>query len=397
MSRRKNDILKEYIKESLSNKWIRVNHDEILSTAKRSASNPEDVPKLETLHQNIAHMTVALKELETRLLRVINKTNRLGIENSDDFVLPLVNCIDIIKAMINESEKSIEKLSLSNKIDNHKIQAELAMKDSTKLAGKKLAESVYRNYSKSLKKKENFIEDYIRKTLNEEGILGKYVWPSAIKNHPFPEEPDTDIEELLYKELYNHFSGISPLSDTSISAIKQILDSGEYSNVFKRCSQGQALRGIRLPVSWLEKHAPEALENLPEERKDLLDWGDPVVIKPMTYTSKGKFGSVSSWTAIWEEAQRFSARWSANTVPVILHSDCSSGYFMQTWPFKSFKGGRYKEEFGIKKLNRNPHEKEILLFGNCIITAIEVNATKKDIEKVRSIEINDKFNRDSIK
>ena len=91
----------------LLNLLLNLNHDEILSTAKRSAANPEDVPKIETLHQNISHMTVALKELETRLLRVVNKANRLGIENSDDFVLPLVNCIDIIKAMISETENKL--------------------------------------------------------------------------------------------------------------------------------------------------------------------------------------------------------------------------------------------------------------------------------------------------
>ena len=40
----------------------------------------------------------------------------------------------------------------------------------------------------------------------EEGILGKYVWPSAIKNHPMADEPDTDIEEILYQQLHNQNS-----------------------------------------------------------------------------------------------------------------------------------------------------------------------------------------------
>tara|TARA_Y100000591_G_C21476155_1_gene518125 strand:- start:162 stop:578 length:417 start_codon:yes stop_codon:yes gene_type:complete len=138
---------------------------------------------------------------------------------------------------------------------------------------------------------------------------------------------------------------------------------------------------MRLPVSWLEKHAPEALENLPTERKDPLDWGGPVPIKPMTYKSEGKFGKVSSWTRFWKEARRFTTLQVDGTVPAILHSDCSTGYFMHTDGFKRYQGGRYKDEFGIKKLNPNAHEREILLFGDCIVTAVEINATKKDIEK----------------
>ena len=68
---------------------------------------------------------------------------------------------------------------------------------------------------------------------NEEP-LGKYVWPSAVKGHPMADEPDTDIEEILYQQLHNHFGAIAPLSDEAINAIKQILDSGQYTHVFQR-------------------------------------------------------------------------------------------------------------------------------------------------------------------
>ncbi len=229
----------------------------------------------------------------------------------------------------------------------------------------------------------NLLREYIRELMKEEGILGKYAWPSAIKGHPMADEPDTDVEEMLYQQLHNHFGAISGLSDEAVAIIKQILDSGEYSNTFVRCTSGQILRGMRLPISWLEQYALEALEGLPTERKDPLDWGGPVPIKPMTYKSEGKFGNVSSWTHIWKEARRFTTQWSADTVPVILHSDCSSGYFMYTDGFKRFQGGRYQDEFGIKKLNPNAHEKEILLFGDCTVTAIEINATKQEIEKLK--------------
>ena len=230
----------------------------------------------------------------------------------------------------------------------------------------------------------SLLREYIRGLLKEEGVLGKYAWPSAIKNHPMADEPDTAIEEMLYQQLHNHFGGIAPLSDEAVSVIQQILDSGSYSVTFNRCSSGQVLRGMRLPVSWLKQYASEALERLPTNRSDgTIRWTGPVSIAPMTYRSEGKFGNVSSWTRAWKEARRFTTRWSADTVPVILYSDCSSGYFMNSDGFKRYQGGRYRDELGIKKLNPNAHEKEILLFGDCTVTAIEINATKQDIEELQ--------------
>ena len=227
------------------------------------------------------------------------------------------------------------------------------------------------------------LREYIRRILREQSVLGKYAWPSAVKDHPMADEPDTDIEEMLYQQLHNHFGVIAPMNDAAIAAVQQILDSGEYSNVFQRCESGQMLRGMRLPVSWLEQYAPEALEDLPVEMKDPKDWGSPVQIAPMVYKSEGKFGGVSSWTGDWDSARNFTTMWSANTVPVILYSDCNTGYFVSTMGFKRYQGGRYKDEFGIRKLNPNAHEKEVLLFGDCTVTAVEVNATQRDIERLR--------------
>ena len=228
----------------------------------------------------------------------------------------------------------------------------------------------------------NLLREYIRELIKEEGPLGKWVWPTAMGGDT-PDEQDTDVEEMLYQQLHNHFGAISPMSDEAISAVQQILGSGQYSSIFRRCSSGQILRGLRLPVSWLEQYAPEALEALSTERKDPLDWGPPVPIASMTYKSEGKFGKISSWTGNWREARRFTTMWSPDSIPVILHSDCNSGYFMETRPFGDFVGGRYKDEFGIKKLNPNAHEGEIILFGDCQVTAVEINATKQDIEKIK--------------
>lgn len=225
------------------------------------------------------------------------------------------------------------------------------------------------------------LRQYIRQILLEDGALGKWVWPSAL-GPTAPDEPDTDIEELLYRQLAGHFGGRGALSGEGITAIQQILDSGEYSDVFSRCNEGQMYRGMRVKLPWLEEHAPEALEGLPVKMKDSIDWGDPTPIT-VTYVPEGKYGMVSSWTGDREQARMFSTRYTTDTVAVILHSNCNSGYFMSTMGMKRYKGGRYKDEFGINKLNPNAHEREVLLFGDCTVTAIEINARQKDIERLR--------------
>jgi len=225
------------------------------------------------------------------------------------------------------------------------------------------------------------LRQYIRQILLEDGALGKWVWPSAL-GPTAPDEPDTEIEEKLYQQLANHFGGYGALDDDAITAIKQVLDSGEYSDVFSRCNSGQMYRGMRVKLPWLEQNAPEALVGLPVKMKDPIDWGAPTPIM-MTYVSEGMYGKVSSWTGDREQARVFSTYYSSDTVAVILHSNCNSGYFMSTMGMKRYKGGRYKDEFDINKLNPNAHEREVLLFGDCTVTAIEINARQKDIERLR--------------
>jgi len=85
-----------------------MNHKEILEKAKRLAFNPKDIPKIETLHQNLAHMTIALKEVETRLLRVANKANRHKFEDTEPYCVPLAKCIEVIKKQISETQQYLK-------------------------------------------------------------------------------------------------------------------------------------------------------------------------------------------------------------------------------------------------------------------------------------------------
>ena len=110
----KNNMLESYIEEIVNEGWLSIDHEDILNAAIKSAADPKDVPLVETLHQNIAHMTIALKEVETRMIRVINKMNRLGVTEADHFILPLTTSVATLKAMILETERSLENYS-SNK------------------------------------------------------------------------------------------------------------------------------------------------------------------------------------------------------------------------------------------------------------------------------------------
>ena len=106
-----NNILESYIEEIVNEGWLSIDHEDVLDTAIKSAANPKDVPLIETLHQNIAHMTIALKEVETRMIRVVNKMNRLGVSETNLFVLPLTTSVATLKAMILETEKCLDYYS----------------------------------------------------------------------------------------------------------------------------------------------------------------------------------------------------------------------------------------------------------------------------------------------
>ncbi len=222
-----------------------------------------------------------------------------------------------------------------------------------------------------------------------EGSLGKYVWPSANKSYDPPFEPDTKVEEMLYQQLHNHFGAIAPISDEAVVEIKKILNSGDYSNIFSRCdSGGEVQRGMRVSVSWIKKYIPEIVDALNDNKKDSMDWEPPISVRPFTYKPAGKFGNASSWTDNFKSARRFTTKWSESTIPIIIHSDCSSGTFMYTQAFDRYQKGRYEDDFGIKKLNPTnwSQEREIILFGDCEVTAVQINATKEKVMQLMQTE-----------
>lgn len=87
-----------------------MNHEQILKIAREQADDPAKVPMVETLHQNIAHMTVALKEVECRLIRVVNKMNRFKVNDDSQYTEPLAKCVSMIKSSILDTQLHLEKL-----------------------------------------------------------------------------------------------------------------------------------------------------------------------------------------------------------------------------------------------------------------------------------------------
>ena len=53
-------------------------------------------------------MTIALKEVETRLLRVTNKANRHKFEDKEQYCVPLAKCIEVIKKQISETQQYLK-------------------------------------------------------------------------------------------------------------------------------------------------------------------------------------------------------------------------------------------------------------------------------------------------
>ena len=51
---------------------------------------------------------------------------------------------------------------------------------------------------------------------------------------------------------------------------------------------------------------------------------------------------------------------------------------MDTLPFSRYKGGDYSKEHGIRKLNPASGEFEFILFGDCQVTAIQLQGPKRE-------------------
>ena len=233
--------------------------------------------------------------------------------------------------------------------------------------------------------------------------LGRYVWPTANPNYKdMPTrlgEKDTPIERKLYDQLHKHFSLSSyrikpdspPLDQESVEALINILNGDQYGDVFRRCdSRGRVYRGLRLPMSWLEKNSPNAVRSMPERRPDdwasEFEWNDPFPANFTYSPAGGKYGSVSSWTGSWEAARGFATTiipGGFDLIPCILHASCETGIFLYTSSFKKYGKGNYRDDSGKIIKSLNPYggkEREVMLLGECTVDAIQLFGIRKKLK-----------------
>ena len=375
----------------------------MVSTALKRQLPLPGIPQEQVIHLTMPEMlTVYLKQgmdgpayalglkLEDIDISEENFNTILGVmkfidENFDEISKIVTNTVTVFlrsKISSNAAAKELEKIDAEDGTDPvNEYFSELALTDLEKDC-KAMTISEWLDPECPAPWDSDFEEHRSLIESKREGVLGKYVWPSADKGYrDWVKEPDTSIEEKLYKELHNHFGAIAPMSNESVKSIQNILASGEYPTIFQRRKSGSIQRGMRVSVAWIQKNAPEVLTALTDDPKDPVDWEPPVAVKPFAYKPEGKFGNVSSWTDDFRSARRFTIKHKPGTIPIIIHTDGSSGFFMHTQAFDRYKKGRYKDEFGIKKLNPTgwAQERETMLFGECEVTAIQINATKQEV------------------
>lgn len=88
-------------------------------------------------------------------------------------------------------------------------------------------------------------------------VLGAYAFPFA-RSGTLPKEPDTSTEFELLRSLSHHLDMSGEIPRHLSDIIVEILKSGKYSKVFKRCVPGTEIyRGMSVKKNWIESAVGE--------------------------------------------------------------------------------------------------------------------------------------------
>lgn len=201
-----------------------------------------------------------------------------------------------------------------------------------------------------------------------DGPLGKYVIPNRKLDREGEEEKNTEFEDRLQKALFSHFAtGRRSLPRNMTNFILQMIEGGNYPEIFKLYTDGTVYRGMNLRKEKFE----ELFGALPQPQKWYkapIDWlfgrsQKTNVNLPFSPTSKPKYspgldttaGSwASSWTTSFGQASDFSEI--ADNIPIILVADASENTFIDMDPFYdnyTFASGfeDEKEKVGVGDIN----------------------------------------------
>ena len=187
-----------------------------------------------------------------------------------------------------------------------------------------------------------------RKFLQEvdgDGPLGKYVMPNKKLDGEGEGEQNTEFEDKLAKALAAHFStGRRALPRNMTNFILQMIEGGNYPEIFKPYTEGKLYRGMNLR----KEKFNELFGEFPQPQKWYaapLDWlfgrSQKTDIKlPFSPTTKPKYSpgldtTAGSWASSWSTSFRQASNFSegANNIPIILVAEASENTFIDLEPF----------------------------------------------------------------
>ena len=193
-------------------------------------------------------------------------------------------------------------------------------------------------------------------------------------------EPNTKMEEELFKYLGRHIKGNRPLPIRVAKQLRRIAESGIYPEVFRMAEKGKIYRGMALPMEFVEENFG-GLPKKPKWYKAPIKWflgqaqkevsydfstkTDPrrkKWLKDRTWVEHAK-SKASSWTSSFSAAKDFATgRAMPGMVSIVLVSDLSTNtaYAVDMNPLYKFFG--FTQNF--KK------EKEVVVLGDAFVHEI---------------------------
>jgi len=158
-------------------------------------------------------------------------------------------------------------------------------------------------------------------------VLGAYAFPAS-RVGILPKEPDTKTESELLRALEHHLDMSGEIPQKLSDVIVNILKTGKYPKVFKRCESGTRIfRGMSVNQEWIQA----ALGDNFNQSEKFGSYDGPLTFTPRS----GKYST--SWTLRHQIARNFSpARHSAGFYSIVMicevtddmyFLDCSNLYF----------------------------------------------------------------------
>ena len=224
----------------------------------------------------------------------------------------------------------------------------------------------YKDVKKQQKEKERDEVDNWEKYEKELGtkreapiddVLGAYAFPAS-RSQKLPKEPDTDKEKKILSALDRHLNMSGEIPENLANDIVDILKSGSYSKVFKRCPPGTRIyRGMSVKESWIESAVGDNF--IPSEHRGSYDG-------QLTFTPRsGKYST--SWSLRHQIAKNFSPeRHNMDAYSVVMICDVTDDMYLLDCS---------KLYFAIPQFDQLSYEDEVICFGPVKCTSVEWERT----------------------